>query len=54
MALKEAKEVELNANLNLLEIANISGAQQFILLSAICVQKPELAFQRAKRNSKKL
>ena len=45
---KDAKAVDLDANLHLLLAAGGAGAQHFILLSAICVQKPKLAFQRAK------
>jgi divinyl chlorophyllide a 8-vinyl-reductase len=45
---KDAKRVDLDANLNLLMAANGVGASHFILLSAICVQRPQLAFQGAK------
>ncbi len=45
---KDAKAVDLDANLNLLAACEVSRAHQFILLSAICVQRPKLAFQRAK------
>ena len=45
---KEATEVEYNANKNLLELGKNCNVKQFILLSAICVQKPKLAFQKAK------
>jgi len=45
---KDAKAVDHEANLHLLLAAGGAGAQHFILLSAICVQKPKLAFQRAK------
>ena len=40
--------VDHDANLNLLKIAMQHGAQRFVMLSAICVQKPRLAFQKAK------
>ncbi|MDP3505938.1 MAG: NAD(P)H-binding protein [Myxococcales bacterium] len=40
--------IEHQANLNLLEAARRAGARQFLLLSAICVQRPKLAFQHAK------
>ncbi len=43
----DALRVDRDANLNLLEIAHACDAH-FILLSAICVQKPRLAFQQAK------
>lgn len=40
--------VDHDANQNLLEVAKHSGARRFVLLSAICVQRPRLAFQQAK------
>ncbi|MEQ5787555.1 NAD(P)H-binding protein [Erythrobacter sp. NFXS35] len=45
---KDAEAVDYGANVALLETAQAAGARQFILLSAICVQKPLLAFQHAK------
>lgn len=45
---KDAQAVDYAANVALLEAAQGVGARQFILLSAICVQKPMLAFQHAK------
>jgi divinyl chlorophyllide a 8-vinyl-reductase len=45
---KDAQAVDFGANFALLEAAKDAGAKQFILLSAICVQKPLLAFQHAK------
>ena len=45
---KDAEAVDYRANLALLEAAEAAGAGHFILLSAICVQKPLLAFQHAK------
>lgn len=45
---EDAWAVDCQANRNLLQRAQRSGARQFILLSAICVQKPRLAFQHAK------
>lgn len=45
---KDAEAVDYRANRALLEAAKVAGAGQFILLSAICVQKPLLAFQHAK------
>jgi divinyl chlorophyllide a 8-vinyl-reductase len=45
---KDAQAVDYGANALLLEAAQAAGARQFILLSAICVQKPLLAFQHAK------
>ncbi|MCZ8370149.1 MAG: NAD(P)H-binding protein [Porphyrobacter sp.] len=40
--------VDYGANSDLLGAAQAAGVQHFILLSAICVQKPLLAFQHAK------
>ena len=40
--------VEHQANLNLLKAGQSAKIERFILLSAICVQKPHLEFQRAK------
>ena len=45
---KDAQAVDYDANVALLEAAKAAGAGHFILLSAICVQKPLLAFQHAK------
>jgi divinyl chlorophyllide a 8-vinyl-reductase len=45
---KDAQNVDYQANIALLAAAKAVGARQFILLSAICVQKPLLAFQHAK------
>jgi divinyl chlorophyllide a 8-vinyl-reductase len=44
----DALAVDYGANATLLEAAREAGVSQFILLSAICVQKPLLAFQHAK------
>ncbi|MEN7341775.1 MAG: NAD(P)H-binding protein [Pseudomonadota bacterium] len=44
----DARAVDFEANMNVLKTIRDIGAQHFILLSAICVQKPRLAFQRAK------
>lgn len=44
----EAWAVDYQANLDALDCAKDSGLTHFILLSAICVQKPKLAFQHAK------
>ena len=44
----DAWKVDHGANLAVLEVAKRAGVQHFVLLSAICVQKPLLAFQRAK------
>lgn len=45
---KDAQAIDCQANVALLTAALGAGSQQFILLSAICVQKPLLAFQHAK------
>ncbi|WP_179380941.1 NAD(P)H-binding protein [Jannaschia marina] len=45
---EDAWAVDHRANAALLRLAEQSGAGRFLLLSAICVQKPELAFQHAK------
>ncbi|MCU0947147.1 MAG: NAD(P)H-binding protein [Porphyrobacter sp.] len=45
---KDADLVDREHNLALLKAAQGAGADHFILLSAICVQKPLLAFQHAK------
>ncbi|SFJ43345.1 NAD(P)H-binding protein [Jannaschia pohangensis] len=44
----DAWAVDHRANLDLLAMAQTAGAGRFLLLSAICVQKPDLAFQQAK------
>ena len=44
----DAWRVDCQANQNLLRVARDTGANRFLLLSAICVQKPKLAFQFAK------
>lgn len=45
---RDAEAVDYRANSALLAAAQAAGAEHFILLSAICVQKPLLAFQHAK------
>lgn len=45
---KDAWAIDHQAHLNVLEAAQRSGVGHFVLLSAICVQKPLLAFQQAK------
>lgn len=44
----DAQAVDYQANSDFLKAAQAAGAGHFILLSAICVQKPLLAFQHAK------
>lgn len=45
---KDAWAIDYRAQLNVLEAAQRAGVEHFVLLSAICVQKPLLAFQQAK------
>lgn len=45
---EDAWAIDHDAHLNILRLAWETGTPQFILLSAICVQKPKLAFQHAK------
>jgi len=45
---EDAWAVDYQAHVNLLEAAQSAGVAHFVLLSAICVQKPRLAFQQAK------
>ena len=45
---KDAEAVDFLANLNLLKACEAARVEHFILLSAICVQRPRLAFQHAK------
>jgi divinyl chlorophyllide a 8-vinyl-reductase len=44
----DAWAIDHQAHLNALDAARHAGVSQFVLLSAICVQKPMLDFQRAK------
>ena len=45
---KDAWAIDHRAHVDALNIAKASGVTQFVLLSAICVQRPLLAFQQAK------
>jgi divinyl chlorophyllide a 8-vinyl-reductase len=45
---EDAWAVDHRANSNVMKLARNHGAQSFVLLSAICVQKPKLSFQHAK------
>jgi len=45
---RDAWAIDYQAHSQLLQIAKEAGIKQFVLLSAICVQKPLLAFQQAK------
>ena len=44
----DAWAVDYQAHVDALQAAQVAGVSHFILVSAICVQKPRLAFQRAK------
>ncbi len=44
----DAWTIDYQANANALQVASNIGVKQMVLLSAICVQKPKLAFQHAK------
>ena len=44
----DAWDVDYGVNLDTLEVAQRTGVESFVLLSAICVQRPKLAFQEAK------
>ncbi len=48
IAQKDSWAIDYQATLNTLEVAQEAGASHFVLLSAICVQKPLLEFQHAK------
>lgn len=45
---REAWAIDHDAHQEILKAVQQAGVGQFVLLSAICVQKPKLAFQRAK------
>ncbi|PNW88749.1 hypothetical protein CHLRE_01g042800v5 [Chlamydomonas reinhardtii] len=45
---KDSWLIDYTATKNSLDVARASGAKHFVLLSAICVQKPLLEFQKAK------
>lgn len=46
---RDAWAVDHRAHAQALRLAREHGVQRFVLLSALCVQKPRLAFQQAKR-----
>ena len=46
--IKDSWDVDYQASLNALEAGAAAGTAHYVLLSAICVQKPLLEFQRAK------
>lgn len=45
---KDAWAIDHRAQANVLAAAKLAGVAHFVLLSAICVQRPKLAFQHAK------
>ena len=45
---EDFEAIDYKATLDILNLAKAQGARQFILLSAICVRKPELPLQLAK------
>lgn len=45
---KDANAIDYKANIHLLDASEKIAVKRFVLLSAICVQKPKLAFQTAK------
>jgi divinyl chlorophyllide a 8-vinyl-reductase len=45
---KDAWAIDHDAHVHALDAARAAGVSHFVLLSAICVQKPRLAFQQAK------
>ena len=45
---RDAWRVDYQAHIDILEVLQQAGIKHFVLLSAICVQKPRLAFQKAK------
>jgi divinyl chlorophyllide a 8-vinyl-reductase len=50
---RDAWAIEHRAQVNAIEAARAAGATQAVLLSAICVQKPLLEFQRAKLSAER-
>lgn len=44
----DSARIDYEATLNALEEARAAGVRHFVLLSAVCVQRPTLAFQREK------
>ena len=45
---KDSWDIDYQATKNVLDVARERGSKHFVLLSAICVQKPLLTFQKAK------
>jgi len=46
--IKDSWDIDYLATKNVMDVAKASGCDQFVLLSAICVQRPLLTFQKAK------
>eukprot|EP00284_Hemiselmis_tepida_P017697 CAMPEP_0174927636 /NCGR_PEP_ID=MMETSP1355-20121228/19453_1 /TAXON_ID=464990 /ORGANISM="Hemiselmis tepida, Strain CCMP443" /LENGTH=405 /DNA_ID=CAMNT_0016173753 /DNA_START=21 /DNA_END=1238 /DNA_ORIENTATION=+ len=46
--IQDSNDIDYQASLNCLEALRAQGGSHYVLLSAICVQKPLLEFQRAK------
>eukprot|EP00238_Polyblepharides_amylifera_P010628 CAMPEP_0196579952 /NCGR_PEP_ID=MMETSP1081-20130531/25910_1 /TAXON_ID=36882 /ORGANISM="Pyramimonas amylifera, Strain CCMP720" /LENGTH=419 /DNA_ID=CAMNT_0041899685 /DNA_START=50 /DNA_END=1309 /DNA_ORIENTATION=- len=46
--IKDSWDIDYLATKNVLDVAKAAGVSQFVLLSAICAQKPLLTFQKAK------
>lgn len=46
--IKDSQMIDYQATANVMNVGRKCGARHFVLLSAICVQKPLLEFQRAK------
>jgi divinyl chlorophyllide a 8-vinyl-reductase len=46
--IKDSWDIDYQATKNVLDVSRENGAKHFVLLSAICVQKPLLTFQSAK------
>lgn len=44
----DARRIDYQAHVDALDLAREAGVSQVVLLSALCVQKPKLAFQKAK------
>ncbi len=44
----DAAAIDRDATIGAVHAARVAGVAQFVLLSALCVQRPRLAFQRAK------
>jgi len=45
---RDAQRIDYQAHMDVLELSKSAGVTHMVLLSAICVQRPKLAFQKAK------